>query len=216
LEQRRRDYEADMRRRGLDPNRPDLPPGPSDLRPVVEEAQDGPEAQMTRFAHKLSASLWNKYKSSARPAGGAPVVIQQPMVPQVISGIAPGASKKTAAEKAGIVIKQNVKQVVNERKRRKKSSQTADKRSVVNRKKEYNALKKELKKRFTELKREKFKSGSAEIKKLPPKERKAARASLKKELTDKLRALISKMPSATKKSAGELEKLIGIIKRLKW
>ena len=87
---------------------------------------------------------------------------------------------------------------------------------VVNRKKEYNLLKKELKKQFTKLKREKFKSGSAEIKKLPPKERKAARASLKKDLTDKLRALISKMPSATKKSAGELEKLIGIIKRLKW
>ena len=106
--------------------------------------------------------------------------------------------------------------MVNERKRRKKSSQTADKRSQINRKKEYNSLKKKLKKRFSELKREKFKTGNSEIKKLPPKERKAARARLTKDLTDKLRALISKMPSATKKSVGELEKLIGIIKRLKW
>ena len=152
----------------------------------------------------------------ADPAAAGPVVVQQPMMPHVISSGGGYGKKPTPAEQANIVIKQNVKQIVNERTRRKKASKTQDTRSAVNKRKEYNALKKSLKKRFSDLKKQEFKSASADIKKLKPAERKKARAKLKKDLTDKLRALVAKMPSSTKKSANELERLITVIKKLAW
>ena len=136
------------------------------------------------------------------------------MLPNVISGVAGKSS--SPAEQAKIVIKQQVKQVVNEKKRRKKASSRADKSSLRNKRKEYNDLKKAIKKRFAELKKSEFKSGSSDIKKLKPSERKAARARLRKDLTTKLRALVAKMPTSSKKSASELDSLISSIRKLKW
>ena len=67
-----------------------------------------------------------------------------------------------------------------------------------------------------ELKKQEYKTGSIELKKLKPSERKAARIKLRKDLTGKLRALVAKMPSSSKKSAQELETLIDVIKKLEW
>ena len=80
----------------------------------------------------------------------------------------------------------------------------------------FSKLKKELKKRFSALKKQHFKTGSAEIKKLQPSERKTARSRLRKDLTEKLRALVKSMPTAGKKSISELDSLIVSIKKLKW
>ena len=77
-------------------------------------------------------------------------------------------------------------------------------------------MKKAIKKKFAELKKNEFKSGSDEIKRMKPSERKAARARLRKDLTSKLRALVAKMPASTKKSSSELDSLISSIKKLKW
>ena len=177
----------------------------------IDEEKD---AFLNKFVSKFTTSLAQQMKQGRSAAG--PVVVQQPMMPHVISSGGGGGKKPTPAEQAKIVIKQNVKQIVNERTRRKKASRTQDTRSAVNKRKEYNALKKSLKKRFSDLKKQEFKSASAEIKKLKPAERKKARAKLKKDLTDKLRALVAKMPSSTKKSANELERLITVIKKLAW
>ena len=96
--------------------------------------------------------------------------------------------------------------------RRKKSS----KAGLVNKRKEYNQLKKEIKKRFSELKKQEYKTGTVSIKNLKGSERKSARSKLKKDLADKLKRLIASMPTAVKKSVSELEQLIGTIKKLKW
>ena len=159
---------------------------------------------------RISTSLARKFQANR----GA-VVVQQPMIPHVIHGCAK-SPKPTATEQAKIIIKQQVKQTVNERNRRKKTSKQVDKSSLQNKRKEYNNLKKAIKKRFGALKKSELKSGSADFKRLKPSERKAARARLRKDLTDKLRALVGKMPSSSKKSASELNSLILSIKKLKW
>ncbi len=77
-------------------------------------------------------------------------------------------------------------------------------------------MRKEIKKRFSELKKQEFKTGTVSIKKLKPSERKVARKKLKDGLTAKLKKLVQAMPSSSKKGLSELEQLIGAIKKLKW
>ena len=163
--------------------------------------------KIDKIVSRISDSLARKWHEGR-------VVVQQPMIPNVITGSV--GKKASPTEQANIIIKQQVKQTVNERKRRKKSSTQGDKSSIRNKRKEYNALKKAVKKRFGDLKKRDFKSGSVDIKRMKPKERKSARARLRKDLTDKLRALVAQMPSASKKSASELDALISRIKKLQW
>ena len=157
---------------------------------------------MDKFLTKITDS----FRRSLPPA-----IIQQPIQPQLIST---EPRRKSPTEQAKIIIKQTVKQTINEKKRRKKSARKGD--DVAAKRKEYNTLKKEIKKRFLELKKLAYQSESGKIKGLKAADRKAARAKLKKDLTGKLRALVAKMPAATKKTFGELESLISGIKKLKW
>ena len=162
---------------------------------------------ISTIVSRISDSLHRKFQEGQR------VVVQQPMIPHVITD---AVKKPSTAEQAKIIIKQQVKQTVNEQKRRKKSSKQVDKAHARNKRKEYNDLKKAIKKRFSKLKKTELKRGSADIKRMKPSDRKGALARLRNDLTEKLRALVLKMPSSSKKNASELDVLISRITKLKW
>ena len=121
----------------------------------------------------------------------------------------PGAArgKDTAAK---IIQKVTIQQGVKAEKKKKKVSALSAKR------KEYNALKKALLATFKKRKRETYKVGNERIKKVPTKERKAARQLLKKRLQEKLAELKKQLPAASKLKKAALDKLISLAKTLKW
>jgi hypothetical protein len=156
------------------------------------------------------AALLNRPRGVATPH---PVIIgaTQPSQP-VIVGTGAGDSQKRVREQAKIVIKQQVNQNINSRKQRKKRSVG----SIVAKKKEYTALKKEIKKRLTTQKKEALKTALLGVNKLPVKERAAARKRIRKELSDKLKSLTKQIPPLSKKKYQEVVALIKKIQSIKW
>ena len=135
--------------------------------------------------------------------GGQPVVITET-----------GAAVPVKA-KPGVVIKQIVKQEVGTSKARKKRVTSARGATLKQVKSEYHALKKGIRKRITQLKKEAYSAETSRIKGLPSKERaaarKALRARLKKEFDDKLK----QVPSLGRKKYSDIVALIHKIKRIK-
>ena len=69
-----------------------------------------------------------------------------------------------------------------------------------------------------EKKRKKVKKTekNSKIKKMPAKKRRSARAVLKKKLTDRVKAFLSKLPSAAKMKIDDIKRVQKIAKGIKW
>jgi hypothetical protein len=114
-----------------------------------------------------------------------------------------------------IYIKNVAKAIANERKVRKTkvSKSKVSKRAL---KKQYTTLKAETRKRIKQGKKAHYARENESIKKLPVKERKAARAKLKAELSKREKVLMKSLPSAAKMKVADLRRLIVKTKSLKW
>ena len=110
-------------------------------------------------------------------------------------------------------MKQTVKQIQGKDKAKRKKR----KGGIGKSRKEYNAIKKEVKARLTAQKKVTFEKHNARIKKLPAKERAAARKKLRAELKARHSKLVKQLK--TGKSLKTLEAIhaaVSIAKKLKW
>ena len=99
---------------------------------------------------------------------------------------------------------------------RDKRVKKSTKRAVVTKRKEYNTAKAAAKKLFTTQKNAFYKSENEKIKKMPAKQRKAARQKLRQQIKAKHAGLLKQLPAAGKLKFGEITKLISRAKSLKW
>jgi len=152
---------------------------------------------------------------AARP----PVYPQQvQQVPQVLTvpipmpmGVAGRPlEKKKPEDLAKVIIKQTVKQEVGTRKARRRK---ADTKGLL--RKQYNKLKKASSKEFRKRRSEEYQKMIKELSGTKS-EKVARRKTIKATLQKRLKLVLAKMPSATKKDAAQLDKMIREIKKLKW
>ena len=77
-------------------------------------------------------------------------------------------------------------------------------------------MKKQIRKALSAEKKASYTKANEKIKKLPAKERAAARKKIKSDLKAKLAGLLKQMPAAGKKKHDELEALLTKVRKLKW
>ena len=151
-----------------------------------------------------------------------PQVVQQPHqgiinypVPVGLGAGGGGGVAKVKDEVPKIYIKNVAKAIANEKKVRfkKVSGSKVKKRQL---RKQYTSLKTETRKRIKAGKKAHYSRENDKIKKLPVKQRKAARAKLKAELSKREKTLLKSLPPASKMKVADLRKLISRTKQLKW
>jgi hypothetical protein len=144
---------------------------------------------------------------------------ERPPQPVVINSGHPGGIVRSSVvsekdKKAGkVIIKLTNKQIINEKKKRKRIAKGAEKHSLKTIRKEYNTLKKALKKKFQRLKIQKARE---QTKQLKGKANKKERDAVKSALTKRLKGLVSAMPSSAKKTYEQLSQLLRTLNKLKW
>jgi hypothetical protein len=145
-----------------------------------------------------------------RPLQQTMPVMTQPQViyapPRASSGDAGGVREKD--KKPGISIKISNKNIINERKRRKVGLRKA--------KKEYTKLKKQATQAIRKGRMAHYKAENEKIKILPVKQRKRARVELRKTLKNRESKLLASLPTSTKLSLKDVERLKSIAQKLRW
>ena len=156
------------------------------------------------------------------PPAAPPQIIQQPHqgiinypVPVPSLALSAAGVSKVRDDVPKIYIKNIAKAVANERKVRFKKT-TAPKVKKQQLRKRYTTLKTETRKRIKAGKKAHYTRENDRIKKLPVKQRKAARAKLKAELSKREKTLLKSLPAASKMKVADLRKLISRTKQLKW
>ena len=103
-----------------------------------------------------------------------------------------------------------------DKKRRRKKIKAIKTKSLTTKRKEYTALKKQIRKALTAGKNTSYTKRNESIKKMPTNKRAAARKGLKAELKRKLSSLLKQMPPAGKKGHDEIAILLSKVRKLKW
>jgi hypothetical protein len=137
------------------------------------------------------------------PVMTQPQIIYAP--PRASSGVV-GVSDKD--KKPEISIKISNKNIINEKKRRKAGLQKA--------KKEYTKLKKQATQAIRKGRMAHYKAENEKIKTLPVKQRKHARAELRKTLKNRESKLLASLPTSTKLSLKDVERLKSVAQKLRW
>ena len=146
------------------------------------------------------------------PSGTGPIILGQPT-----AGTSGAAAVAGKAKDSKIVIKQAVKQIVNERTRRRtKAVKESTKSALKSKKSEYTKLKKQLKKNLTAGKKQQYSRENEAIKKLPKSARVQARKNLRGKLKAKQQVLLKQLPSTGRMKYSDVQGLIHRIKKLKW
>ena len=139
-----------------------------------------------------------------RPAQQVPIT-----VPFVAGGqkptLQPVIQKVTVTQKIG-----------EDKKRRRKKIKAIKTKSLTTKRKEYTALKKQIRKALTAGKNTSYTKRNETIKKMPTNKRTAARKGLKAELKRKLSSLLKQMPPVGKKGHDEIAILLSKVRKLKW
>jgi hypothetical protein len=119
-------------------------------------------------------------------------------------------------DKSGITI--NVKQIQNEKnKRRTKTVKKAKKSSLAAARKRYTKLKKDVIKAIRVAKKKMYDDVNKKIKQLKPSQRKAARSKVKEKLKMKIDALLKKIPPVSSyANIANIESGIGKLRKIKW
>ena len=133
-----------------------------------------------------------------------------PSQPLRSSAVVVPAKEKDTDKKPGISVVQKVTVKQNEPKTKKRKS------TITAKRKEYNALKRKTIAAIQKGKTAAYKRENEVIKKMPVKQRKAARAKLKATLQDRKNALVKQLPKAGKMTLADLAVLISKVKKLKW
>ena len=151
-------------------------------------------------------------------------IVQQPVIYPVQSGssrpIIYGGGRQQPVlqvkKKPDIAI--NIKQVQNEKNRRRtKTVKKATKSALTRVRKRYTAEKRKIAKSIRAEKKKMYNTENEKIKKLKPAARKVARASLRSKLKTKLDSLLAKMkPGTTYKNISSLENAISQVRKNRW
>ena len=142
-------------------------------------------------------------------------------VPVMMGATAPGTvpaptSGVVGKAKPSIVIKQIARQEVGAKKARRRKVARADKVSIKAKRKEYNAIKKRLRSRLMQQKKEGLALEVAKIKALPSKQRAAARKKVKARLKKAYDAKVKMLPTLGRRKLADVILLIKKLNRLKW
>lgn len=197
---------------GLDHPPPPGPCGGPDVETDVERPSD---EEQKAWLDKISESVFQRMRRGQpqrreRPVAPAQQSIPFP-IPVPIGQQAPHAAPaKKPVDAAKIIIKQTVKQQVGKLRARKKATNT-----VAQLRKKYNKLKKERTRAFRKQKSSDYKKQSRTLKGTKT-EKSKKRKNIKDALQKKLKAVLSKMKTASKKDSKELDLMINELKRLKW
>ena len=138
--------------------------------------------------------------------------VERVNVPIPIPMYSGGTTDQPASDKKpGIVIKQTVKQVVNEPKKRKAPSK------LGGLKKQYNQVKKSVVKELRSAKKSSLTDQLAQANELPKHKRAAAKKKIRSTLASRLKKLLQlAKPAKAFTDGDELRKAIRVVKRLKW
>ena len=139
------------------------------------------------------------------------------MTSNVVAVPVPTGSVPTQAKDSGVKVVQKVTVTQGPQKAKPKTKKPKTKKiGVGSTRKEYSLLRKALFAAFRKAKKSDYTEANSQIKKIPTKERRAARKSLIDKLQAKLRQLRQQLPSGSKLKKAQLEHLISKAKTLKW
>ena len=102
------------------------------------------------------------------------------------------------------------------KKRRTKQIKAVKTKGLAGKRKQYAALKKQVRKALVAEKKTRYTRENERIKKLPVKQRATARKKVKTDLKRKFDALVKQMPAVGKKGHEELASLISKVGKIKW
>ena len=148
-------------------------------------------------------------RPQTQPQQQQPQIIPMPQQSGVVQ--VPVGRRQEAPSKPQIIVKQTVKQVQGKEKPKRRKT------GITKTRKEYNALKKQVKARIKEQKDAAYEKQNARISKLPKKKQTALRRKLKKGLKDKHSRLVKQLKAGSSyKSVDALHSAISLAKSLKW
>ena len=148
------------------------------------------------------------------------VLPQQPRVvtqTQTIPIPIPMGGAPQRGQPSGVVVKQTVKQQQNAQAKTKRGIRKRQQGTLGKSRKEYNALKKQVKARITKAKKAFYDVENKKIMGMKRGQRKAAREKLRAAIKSKLAKLMAMVkPSSSLKTMEAVAKAISVIKKLKW
>ena len=175
-------------------------PGRGGMRPGGRVAEQPREDRSVHTIQSVLDALNNRKPKVERVNVPIPI----PMYPG-------GTSDQPIEKKPAVVVKQTVKQVVNEPKKRKAPSK------LSGLKKQYNQVKKTVVKELRSAKKSSLTDQLAQANELPKSKRAAAKKKIRAALTSRLKKLLQIAKPAKHFTDGdELRKAIRVVKRLKW
>ena len=148
------------------------------------------------------------------------VLPQQPRVvtqTQTIPIPIPMGGAPQRGQPSGVVVKQTVKQQQNAQAKTKRTIRKRQQGTLGKSRKEYNALKKQVKARITKAKKAFYEAENKKIMGMKRDQRKAAREKLRAAIKSKLAKLMAMVkPSSSLKTMEAVAKAISVVKKLKW
>ena len=153
--------------------------------------------------------------AAQRQGQGQQTRLQQIPVPYPTTGVTARPAERRP--QAGIVVKQTVKQEHKSTSKRNTRIRKTQKGSVAKSRKRYNALKKAVKKAVMNSKKAHYGTQNENIKKLPAKSRKAARAKLRAMIKSRLQKILGVVkPGTSYKTIEQINRAIVQLKKVKW
>jgi hypothetical protein len=148
-------------------------------------------------------------------------VQQQPIVQRIVAPAQPaivtiggggggGVVRREVLDK-GINIKVSQKQVMNEKTKRRSAKGDLKKARKV-----YNTLKRATVKAIRKGRADHYRKENENLKKLPAKQRKVARAKLRAKLKARVTSLIRKLPASTRMKLSDLQRVTSLARKLRW
>ena len=148
------------------------------------------------------------------------VVPQQPRVvtqTQTIPIPIPMGGAPQRGQPSGMVVKQTVKQQQSAQAKTKRTIRKRQQGTLGKSRKQYNALKKQVKARITKAKKAFYDAENKKIMSMKRGQRKAARDKLRAAIKSKLAKLMAMVkPSSSLKTMEAVAKAISVVKKLKW
>ena len=175
------------------------------------------EHSLKAIAEKLDSGEVEKRPSREKQMslGQLAALIHRPAMIGQVPVIPHGIKAKSAQDQDKIIIKQQVKQVINQKKRRRRKATAGTKQTLKAVKKEYTTHKKSVKAKLMQGKKAELAKRLTEISGMPAKQRAAARKKLRAEIKSKYSKLVALLVPLGKKNYDQIKDLITKIKGLR-
>ena len=196
--------------------RPRRNPPPQPTRAQVPQVQQSPN-QMLNALRQFAQTGQRAGVAQAPSYPPQPRVVTQTQTVPIPIPMPMGGGRQQQPGRSGVVVKQTVKQQQKTTAQQKNKIRKRQQGSITNLRKQYTATKKQVKSAMMKAKKALYSTENSKIKKLPAKERKAARAKLRAAMKAKFDRLMSvAKPTTSFKTLEALTRAIAQLKKVKW